>query len=159
MGGELCMTVMILFVTLLIEMPLVVFYYWKELGQREKGQEIKNADMADFMTERLIEEIFPMLNVLAGDNVDFHRQIAAWQERYNSMLNRKLDVVAIAMHLVAVMSSYEKIELIPDVEKLFDSIQCFVSSLVMKNRDDYSRVIDEFLSILNDIRDIKTGEK
>ncbi len=159
MSRELSTAVMILFVTLLTEMSLVVFYYQKKLGQRDKKQKIKNADMADFMTERLIKEIFLMLNVLAGDNIDFHRQIAAWQERYNSMLSRKFDIIAVVMHLVAVMSSYEKIELIPDVEKLFDFIQCFISSLVMKNRDDYSRVIDEFLSILNDIEDIKMGEK
>ena len=157
MAREVCMTIGILFATLLIELVLVVLCCREKLERCKNDQKIKNADMADFITERLIKEIFSMLNMLAGNDIDFHRQIAVWQERYKSMLSRELDIIAVTMYLLAVMSSHKKVRLIPDIKRVLKSVQDMVSSLAMKDRDDYPCMVDEFLKIVDHIRDIKKG--
>ncbi len=153
MGGEICMAIKILLITLLVEVPLVIFYYQRELRRREREKNIRNAAIADFVAEKLIEEILTMLKVCAGSDIDFNCQVAVWQEKYNNMVFRNMDIVAIIMHLVSVISSYEKIESKQEIKDLFESIQCFISSLVMKKREDYRDILDEFLNLFKNIQD------
>ena len=151
------MTGKILLATIFVEILLVIVYQQKDLRKLKRSISLKNIFIVDFVIRKIMNEIFLMLRTLAGDDSNFNCQITSWQEGCNSIMHEDMDIIAIIMYLV-VMSDYEKIKSMTDVKILIDNTREFVHSLKFKNREDYCNLLDEFMKIINDARDIRTRE-